>query len=192
MMKDTFTEKISLWLDDELSPVEVTELQTHLASCPACRQTYEAMQHVDRLLRTAAGVMVAPHPGFPQRFEARLARHHSPKPWQIWLTLGALLVGTLLFFGAWGVVGGLTLLSISASVLDVGLFYQWLVVFIESVDSLRVFLNLGALFLKASFITMQQPLFWGCLLVGVATTLLWVRAVQTLSRRAVSTIQLML
>ena len=190
MTKDNFTEKISLWLDDELNLTEVAELQDHLSACPACCQSYEAMKHIDQLFRMAAMQMAAPMPGFSQRFEARLAQHSPAKPWQIWLALGALLGGTIFFFGAWVVVGGIALLSVSASVLDAGLYYQGLAAFIETVDNLRVFLNLGALFLKTSFITMGQPVFWGCILIALGMTWLWVRALQNLSRRTITNIQL--
>jgi len=64
MTKDTFTEKISLWFDDQLSPAEVAELKDHLSGCPSCRQTYSAMQQVDQVLQAAARVMAAPQPGF--------------------------------------------------------------------------------------------------------------------------------
>jgi predicted anti-sigma-YlaC factor YlaD len=170
-------------LDNELSPNEVAELQAHLAQCPACRHTYEAMQQVDHLFRAAAARMVAPGPGFTRRVEARLAQHHPSKPWQIWLAVGALLFGTLSLFGIWAVVSGLTLVTIGASLLDVGIFYQWLVTFIESATSLRVFFNLGGLFLKASFITMQQPLFWGGVLFSLSILWFWVRVMRSLSRR---------
>jgi predicted anti-sigma-YlaC factor YlaD len=178
-----FTEKISLWLDDELDDSEADELQAHLATCQACRHTYRAMQQVHLLLDAAAATMVTPAPGFAQRFEARLAHRRPVKPWQIVLALSALLLGTLLFAGAWTVMSGLTLVSAGSALLDVDLFYQGVIGFIDSADQLRFFVNLGALFLKASFITMQQPLFWGCLLVAVLMTGLWARALQMLYRR---------
>ncbi len=190
MTEDRFTEKISLWLDDELNPTEVIELQAHLTDCPTCCQTYAAMQHIDKLLRTAATQMAAPMPGFSQRFETRLAQHSPAKPWQIWLTLGALLGGTILFFGAWLVIGGMALLSAGASMLDVGLYYQALAALIETVDKLRVFINLGALYLKVSLITMGQPIFWACILIALSMTWLWVRTLKNLPQRATANIQL--
>ncbi len=190
MTKDNFTEKISLWLDNELSPTEVAELQAHLADCPVCHQTYQAMQQVDHLFRMVAKQMVAPSPGFTQRFETRLAGHRVAKPWQIWLTLGALLLGTLFLFGLAGLLGGLTLVSVSVSVINVGWFYQWLVTFMESVDTLCFFLNVGALFLKASFLTMQQPIFWGCLLIGIIITWLWARLMRALAQRSAPIVNL--
>lgn len=189
---DEYTEKISLWLDNELSPNEITALKTHMTTCPACRHTYEAMQRVDTMFRSAARVMVAPSTGFTQRFETRLARHRHIKPWQIWLTVFALLFGVLFLFGAWAIVGGLALISMSTSMLDVGRLYHLLTVVIESVDSFRVLLNLWSLFLKVGFIILSEPLAWGFMLVGLATVGMWVRVMQTLARRVGATVEMLL
>jgi len=189
---DEYTEKISLWLDDQLNPNEITELKTHMTTCPVCRHTYEAMQRVDHMFRSAARVMVAPHAGFTQRFETRLAQRRHIKPWQLWLTISALLLGTLVFFGAWAVIGGLALISVSTSMLDVGRLYHFLTIVIESVDSFRVFLNLWSLFLKAGFITLSEPLSWGFMVVGLAMVGLWVRVMQTLARRVGVSVEMFL
>jgi predicted anti-sigma-YlaC factor YlaD len=187
--KDSYTKKISLWLDDELNPTEVTELKAHLAGCSTCRQTYEAMRRVDHLLRTAATVTVVPSSGFVERFEMRLVQYRPDKPWRIWLALGGLLLGTLFVFSTWAIVGGVALVGVSISLLDVGLLYQWLATFIESVDMLRVFLNLGSLFLKAGYIIMKQPLFWVAGFVALILGGIWVRVMQILSRRTFATFE---
>lgn len=192
MTNDAYTEKISLWLDGQLSPNEVADLKDHMTTCPTCRQTYQAMQKVDRLLKTAGKHMAAPGPGFPQRVEARLARYQPHRPWQIWLAVAALLLGTLFIFVAWGVLGGITLVGAGLALLDVDVLYQGVAGFIQSVDNLRVFLNLGGLFLKASLITMQQPLFWGCVLLALILIGGWVRAIQKLAQRAVASVELVL
>jgi hypothetical protein len=192
MNEEQLTEKISLWLDDELSPAEITELQTHLANDPASRQTLEAMQHVDRLLHAAATQMVLPSSGFTQRFEVRLAHYRPPKPWQTWLAMAALLGGTVSLFTIWAVVSGIALLSISTTVLDARIIYQGLTTFIESVNHLEGYLNLGALLLKTSFITMQQPLFWVCLLIAISLIGFWVWIMRMLSQRTVIPPQLIL
>lgn len=192
MKKDAFTEKLSLWLDNELSPTEVVELKAHLDSCPACRQAYQAMQRVDNLLRLAATTIAAPSPGFNQQFETRLAGYRPGRPWQIWLAIGGLLTGTLLFGGAVAVVGGLAVVNLSGTGLEADWFYQWLAAGIESVTNLRVLINLGGLFLKATFITMGQPLFWLCVLMAISMAWLWVRVMQTVSRRATPTVEFVL
>lgn len=189
---DEYTEKISLWLDNELSANEVTELKAHMTTCPACRHTYQVMKHVDTMFRRAAKVMVTPPAGFTQRFETRLVQHRNIKPWQIWLTVSALLFGVVFFFAAWAVVGGVALISMSTSMLDVGRLYHLLTVVIESVGSFRVFLNLWSLALKAGFIILSEPLTWGFMVVGLATVGLWVRVMQTLARRVGATVEMLL
>jgi predicted anti-sigma-YlaC factor YlaD len=189
MTKDTFTEKISLWLDNELNSTEVAELKTHLAGCMTCRQTYQSLERVDRLFRAAAGMVVAPEPGFSHRFELRLARRRVAQPWQLWLALSALLLGTLLLFGLMATIGGLTLINLSAVSFDAGQVYQWLVSFIDSATNLRVFLNLWFLVVKAGLVTMQEPLFWLAVLVALGMTGMWVRIMQTLLRRQPSTVE---
>ena len=37
MTHNKYTEQISMWLDNELSPDEVNELQNHLAECSGCK-----------------------------------------------------------------------------------------------------------------------------------------------------------
>lgn len=188
--QDSYTKKISLWLDDELNPTEVTELKAHLADCSTCRQTYEAMRRVDSLLHTAAAVLVPPSSGFVERFETRLAGYQPGQLWRIRLALGGLLLGTLFIFSAWAIVGGVALVGVSTALLDVGLLYHWLATFIESVDMLRVFLNLGALFVKAGYIIMKQPLFWMAGLVALILAGIWVRVIQLLSRRTSAAFEL--
>lgn len=192
MNEEKLTEQISLWLDDELSQDEITELQTHLANDPASRHTLEAMQHVDQLLHTAAAHMVLPSSGFTQRFEVRLTHYRTPKPWQTWLAMAALLGGTVSLFTIWAVVSGIALLSIGTTLLDASIVYQGLVTFIQSVNHLEGYLSLGTLLLKTSFITMQQPFFWVCLLIAVSLIGLWVWIMRMLSHRTTTPPQLVL
>ena len=191
MKNDPYAEKISLYLDNELSSTEVAELKAHLAGCHDCRRTYEGLQRVHRLFQTAAARMVSPEPGFSHRVEARLAQHSSVKVWQIWATIVALLLGTLAITGAWAVVSGLTLVNASVVLLDAGIFYRGFLTFIESVEGVHILLNLGSLLLKASFITMQQPLFWGGVLITVSLIGLWVWLMRGLLRRAVAPVELL-
>ncbi|MDH3676271.1 MAG: zf-HC2 domain-containing protein [Anaerolineae bacterium] len=191
MKNDTYAEKISLWLDDQLSLAEVAELKAHLAGCPSCRRTYEGLQRVHQLFQTAATRMVSPEPGFSHRLEARLARHHAVSSWQIWAAILALCLGTLVIFGAWAIVGGLSLVNTGVMLLDAGIFYQGFIAFIESVDGIRILMNLGSLLLKAGFITVQQPLFWGGVLVTVSLIGLWIWLMRGLLRRAMAPVELL-
>ncbi len=190
--RDLYTEKISYRLDDELTAIEANELNAHVKECATCRRAYEEMTHIDQLLRSAAAIMVAPHPGFRQRFEAGLAHHQPRKLWQIWLTLGALVVVALVFLGVWAVSGGMLLVSVSSSLLDAHLLSQGLVTVIDSADNLRFFVSLGALGLKTSYYTMQQPLFWGCMAMAVMLTWSWIRLMKLVVRRNIITIEMIL
>lgn len=183
MTEDKFTEKISLWLDDELDLTEQMHLRQHLAECADCRHTYERMKHVDRLLRHAALVMAAPRPDFSRRFEARLAAYHPQKMWHIWLTLAALMIGSLLFLAGWGIWGGLALVSYGSALLNTRLLTQSVFLFADTAENLRLYSGLGVLALRTSLITMQQPVFWGFVLIAAVAGGLWIRFMRQIVRR---------
>lgn len=190
MNYDAFSEKISLWVDNELNPVEIADVEAHLATCRNCQQLYGQIRQMDQLFQMAAMEMVAPAAGFTQRFEAQLAYHHPVKRWQLLLALGSLAMGVLLF---WGVVAvsGLTLLD-STFAVNAGILYEGVISLIDSADNLRVLLNLITLFLKACLITMQQPIFWGLALLTIGLSWLWLRVMKTLSQRGSFTAELIL
>ena len=190
MNYDTFSEKLSLWLDNELNPAEVADLEIHLASCTGCQQVYEQMRQVDQFFQTAAMEMITPAVGFSQRLEARLVYHRPIRPWQILLAMGSLALGTLLFLG---VVVASGLISLDLSFTTSGaLLYQGVISLIDSVDNVRVLLNLITLFVKACLITMQQPIFWGLALLTIGLSWLWLRVMKALSRRESLTAELIL
>lgn len=190
MNYDAFSEKISLWVDNELNPAEIADVEAHLATCRNCQQLYGQIRQMDQLFQMAAMEMVAPAAGFTQRFEAQLAYHHPVKRWQLLLALGSLAMGVLLF---WGVVAvsGLTLLD-STFAVNAGILYEGVISLIDSADNLRVLLNLITLFLKACLITMQQPIFWGLALLTIGLSWLWLRVMKTLSQRGSFTAELIL
>ncbi len=45
-MRDTFVDRLSDYLDDELSPAERSSLDTHLAECASCRMTLDELRRV--------------------------------------------------------------------------------------------------------------------------------------------------
>jgi predicted anti-sigma-YlaC factor YlaD len=189
MTHETFTEKISLWLDNELGPAEIAELQTHLSDCATCQQAYQAMQRVDRLFHESARVVVAPAPGFPQRFEARLAQRYAINGGHLWLGLAVLALGTLFFF----LIGGVTIstfISAGMGMIGTSILYDGLVAFIESANLIGVWLNLTGLFVKACLITMSQPLFWGFAIVAIGMVWLWLRLVKSVYQRSATSIEL--
>jgi mycothiol system anti-sigma-R factor len=46
-------DKLDRFVDRELSPTEVLELQLHLESCPDCTEHYDFQVHLKRLVRHA-------------------------------------------------------------------------------------------------------------------------------------------
>lgn len=191
--QDMFTEKLSLWLDDELNHTEITELQHHMQQCATCQQTYAELSRVDNWLRDAARWMVVPEAGFANRVETRLAQVKPQQVWQIWLAVMGLVFGALFFVAAGALFGSLTVYSTGSTVLmlNTQVLYQGLVTVINTADNAQFYLELGVLFLRSSFITMQQPIFWGLLLFAVALGALWVQMLRKLLQRGVITADLM-
>jgi predicted anti-sigma-YlaC factor YlaD len=176
MREDKYTARLSVWLDHELSPNEVVELKQHLQSCDNCQQNYQAMQQVDGLFRQAALQMVAPTAGFSQRFESRLNQHQTERR-QAWLAILALLLGAILLFifiisSSWGFMGMLSS--------DLPTLQQGQIQVIHLANTAHSWLNLLGVLVKASFIVMTQPLFWGLVIVSLIVTGLWGRLMQVL------------
>jgi predicted anti-sigma-YlaC factor YlaD len=192
MAQDNFTEQLSLWLDNELNDTEVAELQTHLQQCPNCRKAYTELQHIDRWLLSAARVMAAPSPDFSQRLAVRLPQMQARYAWQLWLAVLALVSGGLLVLGFVGFFGGLTIYTYSATLLDAQLLYLAVAGVITTLDNTRLLLSFGGLLLRTGLITMQQPVFWGLVVTGSVTALLWVQWLRRLARRGVTTASLMI
>jgi predicted anti-sigma-YlaC factor YlaD len=180
MTHNKYIEQISLWLDNELGPVEVNELQSHLAECSACTRFYQAMKQVDHVLNNA--VMVEPSPGFTQRFEARLEQKQI-RQGRMWLGMTILAVSTLAMFIVAGIIGWMVFTAQGLGWL-LPAFYTYLGRLGETVNSIRAIVNLGSLFLKASFMIMQEPMFWGSVIVALAMVATWARVMQMIYRRS--------
>ncbi len=188
---DIFTEQISLWLDDELSRPETLALQQHLQQCPACQQTWQAMQQVDTMFRRAAVDMAEPAIGFTSRFEKRLAHRRLTRR-HTWLGLIILLMGTLFFTGISAVTGGIALISAGSSLLDISIVYYGIGLLGSTVSEVRLFANLAELILKLALLMMSQPLFWAYVAVAMGLAALWVRLIQTAYRRTPVVVQMIL
>ena len=174
-----FVEQISLWLDDNLEPTEITELQAHLAQCTACNETYQAVRQADHLLRTAATVMAEPAPGFRTRFETRLAYHKPRRAWHVGLGVSILLLGGFVLLAAGVVAGSLTLLSAWANLIETQLVYSLLGEVGQMVNQARVVINLGELLFRIAFRTMSYPIFWISIPFAIGLSWLWVRMMRT-------------
>jgi predicted anti-sigma-YlaC factor YlaD len=92
-------------LDGDLSSIQRRELVEHLAACPSCQSTWDALNDTQRLLN--AEPMAAPRPGFTGRFRTRLAARHS-RARMVW---GAVVLGfsALSIVAVVALVGALTL-----------------------------------------------------------------------------------
>ena len=108
------------------------------------------------------------------------------------MALGALLVGTLLFWGAWAISGGLLLVNAGGSALDANVLYQGVMIIFESAASLRTFVNICLLLWKTGLFLISQPLIWLLIITSVCATWLWLRILQLLSRRPAKSIELTL
>ncbi|HXX48873.1 MAG TPA: zf-HC2 domain-containing protein [Myxococcota bacterium] len=66
------------YVDGELGPAELAELEVHLAGCAACREQVAAERRLGELFATLPSVQA---PGdFEARFWARIARERDPDP----------------------------------------------------------------------------------------------------------------
>jgi anti-sigma factor RsiW len=93
-MGDLWTEKLEPYLDGELSPREMQDLDTHLRDCPAC--TAEVLRQVQmKRAVQAAGRRFTPSAEFKRKMQQRMApRRRSLGVWS-WAVpvLAILLVG---------------------------------------------------------------------------------------------------
>jgi hypothetical protein len=134
--------------------------------------------------------MVGPGPGFVNRFETRLAHHHPANRRQMWLGVGVLLLGTLIFFTIGAIIGGAALVGAGSNLLQVTTLFYGLGLVGEAIDKAELFLNLAGLGIRVALLTMRQPLFWGAVLVAVALAGLWVRLMRQIYRRAPAMVEL--
>ncbi len=168
---DKFTEKLPQYLEDELTPAETVELESHLAECAVCQAEFDALTHFDHLLASAP--MAAPSSAFVATFETKLERRlHRRRT-----VTGVLLMGVLLttFTGMlmWNAFG------LSAEL------WQWIKsgslwkVWFDVLNSL-VFVGItvgkiAAVMFDALIKLMQHPALWGYVSVGVGLVWLWVQ-----------------
>lgn len=192
MNREQFTEKISLWLDDELSQAEINELQTVINESAEYRQIYQEMKYVDSLF-LASAEMVMPPVGFSDRLE-KLALHQAINQQRRWLAVVALLLGTVLLstIAISVLFNGATFVINSLPILDVQTVYQWQVMFIELVNEGLVLFNLFSLLIKASLLMMTQPLFVLCMVITLIVTGLWMRLMQLLYHRQSLTLPMLI
>ena len=148
---DTYQEQMSLWIDGQLTEDEIRHIETHTAACASCRTYLDTLRRLDRLLSTAP--MIAPVPGFTERFQTRLVtRRRRSRTWAGLLTLT--LATLVLLLGAMAVLAasGLTLwdnfaiTGLTGLLLDLG-------------KAMAVSLNLTWLILSALARVLRHPVF---------------------------------
>jgi predicted anti-sigma-YlaC factor YlaD len=101
---ETYREQMSLWIDHQLAPQEIQELESHAATCPSCRASLDAFRRLDRLLASAP--MMSPATGFTARFQYRLTTRRRRR--RTWAGLFTLLIATMILS-----LGAVTILAVS-------------------------------------------------------------------------------
>jgi hypothetical protein len=74
---------MSLRLDGLLEPADITNLEQHIQTCPACTAQWTALHEADRLLRAGARRPVQPPSDFAARVMTRVAATPVVRP-QLW------------------------------------------------------------------------------------------------------------
>ena len=83
-MKEFFaTNRLSAYIDGQLSDAEMAEVEKSIRENPSVRSEYNRMLHAVELVRNQGPVSVPE--GFRERLEARLAVERAPKPRLRWL-----------------------------------------------------------------------------------------------------------
>jgi anti-sigma factor (TIGR02949 family) len=85
-------ENLSAWLDGELAPEVMTQVERHLEGCAGCRRELALFTALDQAL----GSLTAPVPaGLPEKVRARL-RLPSRRRWQTLALAASLVLGIYL------------------------------------------------------------------------------------------------
>ncbi len=179
---DLYLEKISLWLDNRLDAAESAALEAHLRLCPTCRQTHAAMQMVDAQLRQAAQTVLDPSPGFTRQVEARLDSYRQSHR-RLWAGMVILLVGSLVLVGVTVAAASVSLLTLGQALTDPAMLVYGLRRVGEFTHQFWLVADLLRLVVRVALAAVQQPLFWGMVLVSFLLTGLWVKILRSLYRR---------
>jgi hypothetical protein len=142
------------------------ELQAHLATCSQCQRIERRWQAVHQELR--ARPMIAPTAGFAQRWQAGLNKRRAREQRrQAWRIFGGLLCAALFILL---VLGGYTIATTTPS--------DWLIAFIRTTESSRVFLQMAIYIVQDWFSTTPLAFnlaMWIYLTVTLCVlTLVWV------------------
>jgi len=172
---NAYQEQMSLWIDDQLTEDELRQIEVHAASCANCRNMFDALRRLDRLLE--ATPMIAPVPGFTERFQARLVtRRRRTRTWAGLLTLT--LATLVLVLGATALLAasGLTLWG---NLAITGLLPQATSLLLDVGKATLAFLNLMWLIASALARGIRHPVF---ITYVAATTILIAAWTQIVTR----------
>ncbi len=159
----------------ELRPAEAAKLEAHLRECSACRALAAGWVEAERRLQAAP--LLAPRPGFAERWQTTLAaREIAQRRWQAWLVLGLCVSGAVVLavILGWQALGAL----LSPARAAVGLLevMVWVAAAVAAAQEV-------GLVLIRSLSTLVPPGLWIALVVGTAALIsLWLI---TMSRYAV-------
>lgn len=135
------SELMSLRLDGELPPAEGALLDGHLEGCPACRETWLAMQRLSTVFARAP--LVAPPDDFTSQVMDRLAERRV-RPGLVW---GALLL--LFGAGCLSLLGALQLIGVAGILVEVARQPGAVMRVMELLPS---FFSIGLVLLRASWL----------------------------------------
>jgi len=168
---DQYTEWMSLAQDGMLSSTQTRLLHGHMAVCPPCQTTWEAMNLVSQMLHAAP--MVAPAPGLALRVQKKLEYHKEHRRRAVTgllLGLGALVILILALpslMGALWLAGRMVLpYSVIASIEGIVTWFgaalralgdaAWVIVrFAATQPTVRTSLGAGAIVGAASVLWMR-------------------------------------
>lgn len=165
-----------IFMQEDLPPEQTDALQEHLQSCEHCYGLAAAWRQVEPLVSNAQ--MIAPAPGFVERWELRLEKERlsiqrRQSLWVFAAGLGFALVSLVL-------LATVTLLSLNSPI-------EWFLALTSRVATLFYLADA----IQNSFIILQVsiPLSWwiGAGLTIAALCILWIFSLQKLATRRIST-----
>lgn len=163
---DEFTDKIMLYIDDELSEAEATAFEAHMMSCGACQAEFEALTQIDTLFTRAP--MVAPPPNFVSRVEVRLEQRLNRRRTIAGVAVMSFILLSMVGLGAWYIAGTASLGS-----LNTGLLVQMAGFFEPTLGAVATLLKVVPLAFKGLFNLTRLPILWGYVAVSVGMVSLW-------------------
>ncbi len=170
---DTCREWMSLWLDNRLTQGEIRQVESHTATCPACRALLDAIHRVDRLL--AAAPMMSPAPGFTARFQARLSSRR--RRYRTWAGLVTLALATLALSLATMILLAIPGLTLWENLSTSGMLAQSIGLLLDLAQACVALLKLAWLIVGALARGLRHPIFIAYIVATAILTVVWAQVV---------------